>query len=364
MGLLPLQWAVGFYFYYTIINRRTLLDDNILNLTVNNCNHLDSNKLNPTNHKNKAEKAFHKALEDVELLKKQLATTEALAEKYLENYTSKLYPIHTRYGYKLSELAMILELRSHRWNLSKSELQTLTDTIIGILKYASYWVDSLSEEAQLLWNQYSESTISEYLSTENSNEDTIVHNETDPSLQQQEESDKSNYQTLKKEAKDKIDLKKLRAIYIRLAKILHPDKQFSDQDALTSESEMKEVITAYKNKDIVTLLNLEMKYIAKQSKIAVDHSLLQTYTSTLRKQIKSLRIELNELKSNPRYTFIKNYLDIKEETLVLSKMNKELSTHKKAIRDIDLNLQYIRATKQKKDFIHMIEIIDNDFNTY
>jgi uncharacterized protein YeeX (DUF496 family) len=70
------------------------------------------------------------------------------------------------------------------------------------------------------------------------------------------------------------------------------------------------------------------------------------------------------LKSNPRYSLIKEYLNFSNEHQVENQINKEINENKKAIKAIDYNLKYIRSTQTKNDFLQIVEIADNDFNDY
>lgn len=301
-----------------------------------------------------AEKRFVEALDRVEQLKEELETVKVSAEEYLSLYSQKIYPSKIKLGLQLIELAVVLELRSHRFNLGRREVNLLSEAVVSILRYASYWVD-LTEEGRALWNQYSEQGYHE--SSPSSNEGEEEDFEGYEPLT--ESNDTIDYQQIKQNAKEKIEIKKVRAIYIRLAKLLHPDVQDQSKDTKRSEALMKQVTLAYENKDFLTLLHLEMQHIKGSD--SVEKSLIKSYTSTLKKQIKSLKNKLKELRSHPRYRLIRKYLDNSTNESIENQINKEITANKKSIKAIIGNLKYIRGTHNKNDFMEMVDILENDF---
>lgn len=125
---------------------------------------------------------------------------------------------------------------------------------------------------------------------------------------------KKTKKQLEKEQRDKetekAKLKSVRNIYVSLAKVLHPDTASNDEEAIQKEELMKRVTEAYDKKDLPTLLQLEMEWVATEQ----DHleslsgDKLKLYIETLKEQIKELEMEKNMLYSHPKYMLIQDYI--------------------------------------------------------
>ncbi len=95
-------------------------------------------------------------------------------------------------------------------------------------------------------------------------------------------------------------------LYRQLAKLLHPDLEQDPVLRAEKESDMKELTTAHKQRDLHTLLRLELKWIARED-ARIDQltdSKLAIYNQVLREQLEDLRRQLNRLHQEPRYQSI------------------------------------------------------------
>lgn len=95
---------------------------------------------------------------------------------------------------------------------------------------------------------------------------------------------------LEQKEKENLKNKSLKSIYINLAKLLHPDTELDEENKLIKEEIMKKVTIAYNNKDIFTLLKLEMEWIKKEEKKLenLPNSTIKLYNEILSEQIKEL----------------------------------------------------------------------------
>ena len=134
--------------------------------------------------------------------------------------------------------------------------------------------------------------------------------EAEQQQQQAQDEPKPKRKTKKQEEKEqqqKLDeqlkLKSLRDIYIGLVKMLHPDGESDEDKRLEKEELMKQVTTAYDNKDLPTLLKLELMWVHKESKDIdkLSAEKLKIYINFLRERKKELEREAYSFKHNPRF---------------------------------------------------------------
>jgi hypothetical protein len=135
---------------------------------------------------------------------------------------------------------------------------------------------------------------------------------------------------LEREAKDKeiedAHNRNISTIYKQLARVLHPDLE---QDVIIKEEKeslMKQLTAAYKNKDMYTLLRLEIQWIHKENKHLerLSEEKLEIYNRLLKQQIKELEEEHDMLLSHPRYLPLKDFFyhnSLPSITLLNSKKN-------------------------------------------
>lgn len=160
---------------------------------------------------------------------------------------------------------------------------------------------------------------------------------------------------LEQKAVDELKAKNIRSIYIALVKILHPDTE--SDSALKAEKEeiMKKVTVAYDQKDLATLLKLEMEWVHKTSEHLekLSDNKLKMYILALRQQVTELEAEKFNLSYNPRFADIQQYADYNEKHAM-----HVISHEKSELRKIFKNLQSLvstfdRTTSKK----HVLEFI-------
>jgi len=194
--------------------------------------------------------------------------------------------------------------------------------------------------------------------------------------EQQEDSDKQRKKTKKQiqkeehqKAEELTKNKSIRNIYISLTKILHPDTE-TDEVLKSEKLElMKEVTTAYEQKDLSTLLRLEMEWVFKTTEHLeqLTKDKLKIYTSVLKERVAELEQEKIMFIRQPKYLKVVQYADLNQ--MKASKLLKQEKTHlKQNIRYFDDQIDDILNLKNKnhaRDYIndmHDLEIDDFDFN--
>ncbi len=109
-------------------------------------------------------------------------------------------------------------------------------------------------------------------------------------------------------------------LYRQLAKLLHPDLEQDPGLRAEKETDMKELTTAHKQRDLHTLLRLELKWIAHED-ARIDQltdTKLAIYNQVLREQLQDLRRQVDSLHYEPRYNSIRDLIFPMTGTLLVS----------------------------------------------
>jgi hypothetical protein len=180
---------------------------------------------------------------------------------------------------------------------------------------------------------------------------------------------KSKKQLAKEEeekAAEQLKNKSLRSIYISLTKVLHPDTE-TDEELKNEKLElMKSVTKAYEEKDLKTLLRLEMEWVFKTSehleKLAEEK--LKIYTSVLKERVNELEHEKYMIHRNPRFFQVARFLDFNQQK-ALFYIKEEGEDRKKAIKHFDSEIKTLNYLSNKKQVkTHINELYDMIFDDF
>jgi hypothetical protein len=163
---------------------------------------------------------------------------------------------------------------------------------------------------------------------------------------------------LKEKKLETMQKQSLNGIYKQLAKVLHPDLE-QDVELKNKKVElMKKLTIAYKNKDLHTLLFLEMEWmnpLDKQHKEQSEEQ-LKIYNSILGEQVEALQQELYITVMHPKYFPIHPYLQ--------DVVDNPISTLNDAYREIKDELEYFQEVLtqlESEDILKMIRVIIRSF---
>ena len=152
---------------------------------------------------------------------------------------------------------------------------------------------------------------------------------------------------LAQKEKENLKNKSLKSIYINLAKLLHPDTETDEETKLFKEEIMKKITIAYNNKDIFTLLKLEMEWIKKEEKNLnnIPTSTIKLYNEILLEQIKELENNIENLNINMYVSKI-----ISDESIHISNFNKCMNYLLEEKNELELqkelNLNFLNELKE------------------
>ena len=135
------------------------------------------------------------------------------------------------------------------------------------------------------------------------------------------------------------------------------------------EELMKRVTLAYQEKDLPTLLKLEMEWVAAEShnldKMSDDK--LKLYISALLEQVAELEDERYSIRNHPRFQAIIDFSRFTEAVGVHQIMNQlsELKQQKIALESLLLTISSPNSKKYIMDFVNQyVEDIEEDFDPW
>ncbi len=113
----------------------------------------------------------------------------------------------------------------------------------------------------------------------------------------------------REQAAEELRTKDLGRLYKHLAKLLHPDLEQDPKLHQEKETAMKVLTTAYADKDLHTMLRLELEWMVREQADAahLTDEKLKVYNSVLKEQVEELEIELGNLQEHPRYNPLRRY---------------------------------------------------------
>lgn len=156
----------------------------------------------------------------------------------------------------------------------------------------------------------------------------------------------------RKRAAEELRERDLATLYKQLAKMLHPDLEQDPARRLEKETAMKLLTTANREKDLHTMLRLEMDWILReQSDLAhLTDKKLAVYNAVLKEQVKQLEEELHRIHQHPRYQLLWEFGfngDSFEGNLILQ----QLQDHLASVEQSTASLQGPRAKESLEKFL-------------
>ncbi len=149
-----------------------------------------------------------------------------------------------------------------------------------------------------------------------------------------------------------------KAIYMRLIKKYHPDREQNEALKVQYTALIQQVTTAYQNNDFLTLLQLQIEHIEEKEADAsfLAEDMLKRYNKILQKQLNEIREEIDFMKYNSMGLF-DSFFD-KNHQFSKSKFNrykKDLAIDIEEIQE-DLDASYKRKKGWFKEWIKEIKM--------
>ncbi len=338
----------------------------------------------------KNQQLFNNLTNRIEFLEKDIVLEEKRLTRLLQVYSKKVQPFQMIIAQTRLDLAMTIDKATLTHKFTKNQLSNIGDTIVELCD------DSFAEleptpEQEAMYDKWADIPYKDELEMDISETKDMFSNlindlfgvdinlegfepgsesfqdleekiraQMDEARQNQQQQQQRPRKKTKKQqekedalkAEEELKTKSIRSIYITLAKILHPDTETDAEKKLEKEELMKKVTVAYDQKDLTTLLKLEMEWVHKTSehleKLTEDK--LRIYISHLKQQVMELQNERMQLVYHPRYEPILDYVRLSENYAVnkISKDGKEL---KLILDTLNEHILFFKRPDAKKSIV-------------
>ena len=340
----------------------------------------------------KAQRTFNRLTSRISNLQNEIVSEKEKCERLLTLYSEKMPHLEKKIAESQIKLAKIISGSTQSIKYDKRQLEDIECVILNLFDEAFTFIEP-DEETELLYNQWAEVSYQEekeeqMMEMRQMMEDLLRYEmgvdidlseledspESYASFQQkvrekmseqkqQEDSRSANRKKSKKELQkelrknqeEAIKLKSMRNIYISLAKVLHPDTEIDPLEKMRKEELMKKVTVAYNEKDLTTLLKLEMEWVASEA-----HNLdlmtkdkLNIYIASLKEQVAELENEKKSICMHPRFQPIMHYARF-TESLAMNKINSAISDCKMKMKVTEEVLSLVAQPNPKKNIIEFV----------
>lgn len=342
----------------------------------------------------KEQKAFNRLTKRIEKLGKEMEQEQERLDRINEHYRKSLLPIDEEIGRQKLDMAILLHDSVAKFKYGRNQKETIKNVILFLFHGAfekimpneneeaiyDYWADISYKEELKVTKDEMKSDMSEELKFKYGVDIGLADFEDTPEgyakFQEklQEELDRKREEAIrfanKKKTKKQIErevlqkekeamlLKSIRSIYISLAKVLHPDTN-NDLENSRKEELMKKVTKAYAEKDLPTLLKLEMEWAAsEQNNInTLSDSRLKLYIASLKGRVKELEAEKYAMYSHPKYRYITRWIFLSQKYAIrsINKIKKELREMVNFQKLDYANLKFNQTKKGILDFAEGVE---------
>lgn len=345
---------------------------------------------------NKIQQTFNRLTEKISQLKAAIEETDSKLLELQKVYNKEVKPEVEKLGQAKIRMAHLLhEKRGNtKPKLTKITKNKLDELILDLLDDAFYVVNP-SDKDKELYSQYNNTSFEEEEQRQKSDMlsmfSDMIYQQTglriDTSTLDDEKLDfekikhqfqeqineknkkkktkKQAEKELKEQQKEVLKQKSLRSIYLSLAKILHPDTETDVKIKAEKEEYMKMITTAYNDKNLLQLLELEIQWVHghKNQLTETPEDILKLYNELLKEQSKSLEIELFSIMQNPAYNEVAELGDrsIKAATNILKNEKKSYIATHKSYANYNIELEHAEnAFRIIIDCIDAFREVDND----
>lgn len=334
----------------------------------------------------KDEIKFNQLVSKIEYLEKKLISTEQLLNIKLDYYVKYIIPIDNKINeYNLEFIKSLNDCRLQKSSFTKGERAKIKDILMeNLYSYISLkGKNNIDDFTKNLYKELHGVSIDfhaeeSFEQSKKDLEDEFARNGFDINLDdlksdmtQEEIFNKFNEmresfhekfsnqnkkarpkskKQLEKEKKEKeieeVKNRSIGTIYKQLAKILHPDLELDEDLKIEKQEYMKQLNVAYKNKDIHTLLKLEMLWINKveNSKGNLTEDMLKIYIEVLKEQVKQLENNEQEILFHPRYQVLHNVVNFSTQ-IKLVKMDDIKKKYELELIQLEKSIANLKSTK-------------------
>ena len=331
---------------------------------------ISSNKQKPLS---KNQLLFNKLAISIECLEKDIEKETNQYEELVEVYNKNLLPIDIKIANLRIELAKLLAKAIENEHFSEKKEDSFVAVIKDLCKNAFYIIDPSPEHIEF-YNQWSETPYNidfKYQDNEVDGQGSDFNDQNDIELaesdfQQVDQGKGSNErkemtkkQILREQrvkTNESIKKKSIRSVYIALAKVLHPDTEIEPVLKLEKEELMKKVTVAYTDKDMATLLKLEMDWVHKENEHleSLSDEKLKIYIAALKQQQSELEQRKAALYSNPRYSVVSSVMRM-PVPIAISRIMSATKEGKSSYKYLIAVINEFKIPNKREEMIEFVE---------
>jgi hypothetical protein len=329
---------------------------------------------------------FNKLTAKIESLENLIVQDNLTFDKLLRYYSDEI-PKHLLHQANLQfQLAQTFGRVSAEYKFSKKQLSLFQVAILDLCNQAFKEFEPTQEQEEF-YNKWSNTSYREELENEKAfiNEelseflnnnfgidvdltgfdgspesymklDEEVKKKTQQESQRPNKSARRTSRETAKKVEEVLKNKTLRSIYITLVKILHPDVVQDPVQKAEKEDLMKQVTIAYDQKDLSTLLRLEMEWIHKITEFPehIADEKLRIYISALKERVAALELQRKTQRHHPRFMKIRQYVNLPEKYAIREIMT-EQKYLKKQNRSLKMTIAQVGNINSKKEILTVLD---------
>ena len=345
---------------------------------------------------------FNKLTQNISKLEAQIIEKEKFLIDLL-NYNSKnIFPALENHAKDKVDAAFILENLLLQHKFSKVTQNQIIE-LIQVLLQESFEILEPSKETEELYNRFSKTTFEEEkneqidhlkdefadmlksnfgvdidfgdLDIENQEDVARFVKELQEKIKEEHSVNEKDFSEKKKTKKqllaDKVEKEKLesqskslKSVYLSLAKVLHPDTDTDSDPIQKMEKEelMKKVSVAYKDKDLSTLLKLELEWVHKtEDNLAqLSEEKLNIYCEILKDRQSELQHEIVGLQSHPKFLPVVDFVFLNEKRALAEIKRKKQNVE--SIKELfSQNINGLKELNKKKEIADFISAFHSEF---
>jgi hypothetical protein len=310
--------------------------------------------------------AFNKLIQEIESTEANIEATQQKLQSLLEYFMSHYDTSIQDFAKRQYELATLLSSKADSYKLSKQRYEKLRELIVLLcencfeqsqatqeqISFYEYWAESNSR-----FQHHSEEIPDDPTENTSDNWEETTHHYDWQDAGSKKGRKKSKKQANKKE-KEEVQQRSLRSIYIALAKLLHPDTETDEVLQHQKQEVLKLVTVAYDQKDLKTLLRIELEWVHKTNAQLdrLSDEKLRIYVAALRQQLKELKSELEDLYRKPQYSQVSDLAQMPEKA-ANTHINNLKTDLKSRIDYLKQTQTYIRNIDSKGEFADFVDVM-------
>lgn len=322
-------------------------------------------------------KIFQDLLLEIEKLQVLIAQKTETAEFVRLRYFKEMPPLFDELKTAATGYANVLHKHANSFSLSKQEHKTVaqvlthffqntfskTELSAELEKIKSFWAYDLEESENTVddfSNSLSDKLLKHFNQTNYSVEkstffdDNEAYFKDDHPYKKRKSKREKEAETLKRKL-DSAKSTSLKSMYKSLIRALHPDAELNEKIQLEKTEVVKRITEAYRNKDLKSLIEIELEWIHKETahieSLAKEE--LEIYNLAFKDQVDALKKELESIPFNEKFEHLSHLIGRDKNDSEI-RLKKEKSNWKAYIHYLNQRSLFFEHNYDKKLFIELM----------